>query len=153
MLPTDKIFEKEGPIDVVIHLQRIKLFIICSVSLTYYKNNISGLINLMEVMKSYNCDHLIFSSSCSVYGDSEELPVSELTPLGSIQSPYARTKLMGEQMLEDCTLTDKTLKVISLRYFNPAGAHLSNQIGESPTVKASNLVPVITENAIGNDPE
>lgn len=145
-----RFFEKEGPIDVVIHFAAYKaVYESVQFPLTYYKNNISGLINLMEVMKSFDCNHLIFSSSCSVYGDSEELPVSELTPLGSIQSPYARTKLMGEQILEDCTLADKTLKVISLRYFNPAGAHLSNHIGESPTVNASNLVPVITENAIG----
>lgn len=145
-----RFFEKEGPIDVVIHFAAFKA-VNESVQfpVSYYKNNISGLINLMEVMKSFNCNHLIFSSSCSVYGDSKALPVSELTPLGSIQSPYARTKLIGEQILEDCTLADKSLKVISLRYFNPAGAHKSNQIGESPTVNASNLVPVITETAIG----
>lgn len=117
--------------------------------LKYYDNNIAGLLTLLKVMKNNGCHKLIFSSSCSVYGNAAELPVDENTPLGEIESPYARTKLMGEQILSDLAKSDQNSDFIALRYFNPAGAHLSNKIGESPTINASNLVPVITETAIG----
>jgi UDP-glucose 4-epimerase len=117
--------------------------------LLYYRNNIGGLIALVEVMQEFNCRNLIFSSSCSVYGNSKVIPVTESTPVAEPESPYARTKLMGEQILTDIARADAEMQIISLRYFNPAGAHPSNVIGESPTVNASNLVPVTTETAIG----
>lgn len=93
--------------------------------------------------------NFIFSSSCSVYGNAEELPVTEDTPFQEAESPYARTKQMGEKIIEDFTKTVPEVKAILLRYFNPAGAHESALIGESPRNVATNLVPVITETAIG----
>jgi len=147
-------FIKEGKIDAVIHFAAFKA-VNESVEnpLMYYQNNIGGLITLLEVLKENDCQRMIFSSSCSVYGNASEFPVSEKTPLGEIQSPYARTKLMAEQILEDLCKTEPLFSSIILRYFNPAGAHISNNIGESPTVNASNLVPVITETAIGKRKE
>ncbi|MFZ1356848.1 MAG: UDP-glucose 4-epimerase GalE, partial [Saprospiraceae bacterium] len=147
-------FKEEGPIEAVIHFAAFKA-VNESVTfpLKYYQNNLASLLVLIETMKSYHCNNLIFSSSCSVYGDAETLPVNEQTTLGVIQSPYARTKLIGEEILKDCCIADPEFKVIALRYFNPAGAHISNFIGESPTINASNLVPVITETAIGKRQE
>ena len=147
-------FKEEGPIEAVIHFAAFKA-VNESVTfpLKYYQNNLASLLALIETMKSYHCNNLIFSSSCSVYGDAETLPVNEQTTLGVIQSPYARTKLIGEEILKDCCIADPEFKVIALRYFNPAGAHISNFIGESPTINASNLVPVITETAIGKRQE
>lgn len=115
----------------------------------YFQNNLTGLINLLQVMIESNVNRLIFSSSCSVYGNAEELPVTENTPLKEAESPYARTKQMGEQIISDVTHTHPSLRCAILRYFNPAGAHESGLIGEAPFNKASNLVPVITETAIG----
>ena len=147
-------FKEEGPIEAVIHFAAFKAVNESVIfPLKYYKNNLASLLVLIETMKSYHCNNLIFSSSCSVYGDAETLPVNEQTALGVIQSPYARTKLIGEEILQDCCLADPEFKVIALRYFNPAGAHISNFIGESPTINASNLVPVITETAIGKRQE
>lgn len=117
--------------------------------LSYYRNNIGGLIALLEVMEENHCRNFIFSSSCSVYGNSADVQVTETTPVAEPESPYARTKLMGEQILTDLSKADAEMQIVSLRYFNPAGAHPSNEIGESPTVNASNLVPVTTETAIG----
>jgi len=143
-------FKEEGPIEAVIHFAAFKAVNESVIfPLKYYQNNLASLLVLIETMKDYHCNNLIFSSSCSVYGDAETLPVNEQTALGVIQSPYARTKLIGEEILQDCCLADPEFKVIALRYFNPAGAHISNFIGESPTINASNLVPVITETAIG----
>ncbi len=147
-------FKEEGPIEAVIHFAAFKAVNESVIfPLKYYKNNLASLLVLIETMKSYHCNNLIFSSSCSVYGDAETLPVNEQTTLGVIQSPYARTKLIGEEILKDCCIADPEFKVIALRYFNPAGAHISNFIGESPTINASNLVPVITETAIGKRQE
>lgn len=145
----ENIFHKEN-ITGVIHFAALK-----SVNesvhqpLLYYQNNIIGLITLLEVMEKFNCHHFIFSSSCSVYGNSLEIPVTEKTPLAEPESPYARTKLIGEQILRDIANSNSLLKSIALRYFNPAGSHPSILIGESPTNNATNLVPVVTKTAIG----
>lgn len=117
--------------------------------LKYFQNNMTSLFNILSCMKSFGVDHLIFSSSCSVYGNSKVLPVTEETPLQKAESPYARTKQMGEQIIEDFSQAHSNFKSVLLRYFNPAGAHESGLIGESSVNKASNLVPVITETAIG----
>lgn len=117
--------------------------------LKYYSNNITGLLNLTELALKFNIKSLIFSSSCSVYGDSDELPVTEETPLKVAECPYAYTKQAGERILQDVTRISDNFSTILLRYFNPAGAHPSAHIGESPRNVASNLVPVITETAIG----
>lgn len=115
----------------------------------YYHNNVLGLLNLLELCKQYHVPRFIFSSSCSVYGNIEHLPVKETTPFGKAESPYAYTKQIGEALLKDYSIACPSLKLIALRYFNPVGAHTSGLIGELPINKASNLFPVITQTAIG----
>ena len=117
--------------------------------LKYYSNNITGLLNLLELTSQFGIRNFIFSSSCSVYGDSDELPVTEQTPLKEAQCPYAYTKQAGERIIQDLTRVTVNFSCILLRYFNPAGAHPTAIIGESPRNVANNLVPVITETAIG----
>lgn len=117
--------------------------------LRYFHNNNESLVNVLTCAQEFGVPNIIFSSSCSVYGNATELPVTETTPFQEAESPYARTKQMGEKIIEDFTKVAKGVRAISLRYFNPAGAHESAMIGESPRNKASNLVPVITETAIG----
>jgi UDP-glucose 4-epimerase len=117
--------------------------------LRYFHNNNESLVNMLTCAQEFGVPNIIFSSSCSVYGNATELPVTESTPFQEAESPYARTKQMGEKIIEDFTKIANGVRAISLRYFNPAGAHESAMIGESPRNKASNLVPVITETAIG----
>lgn len=117
--------------------------------LSYFRNNLIGLINLLTCMETFDVANLIFSSSCSVYGNAEELPVTEDTPFQEAESPYARTKQMGEQIIRDFARVHPDHQAVLLRYFNPAGAHESTIIGEAPSNAATNLVPVITETAIG----
>jgi UDP-glucose 4-epimerase len=111
--------------------------------LEYYANNVLGLTNILKAAKKYKVDNFIFSSSCSVYGNPTKLPVTEKTPLKKAESPYAFTKVIGERIVEDFIAANKNSKAILLRYFNPAGAHPSIEIGES-SPKMLNLVPVIT---------
>ncbi len=117
--------------------------------LRYFHNNNESLVNVLGCAQEFGVGSVIFSSSCSVYGNATELPVTEATPFQEAECPYARTKQMGEKIIEDFCKVTETVRAISLRYFNPAGAHESALIGESPRTKASNLVPVITETAIG----
>ncbi|MEM1215881.1 MAG: UDP-glucose 4-epimerase GalE [Bacteroidota bacterium] len=117
--------------------------------LRYFHNNINSLLNVIAGMQATDCDKLIFSSSCSVYGNTTDLPVTEATPRQPAESPYARTKQMGEDILADYCQIAPDFKAVMLRYFNPAGAHPSSLIGEAPSNPALNLVPVITETAIG----
>ena len=117
--------------------------------LKYFRNNLNSLLNIIEGMEESGCRDLIFSSSCSVYGNAAELPVTEQTPRREAESPYARTKQMGEDILADYCRAHPDFNAVLLRYFNPAGAHPSAVIGEAPSNPASNLVPVITETAIG----
>lgn len=114
----------------------------------YYRNNIKGMSNLLEAMHSYEVDNLVFSSSCTVYGESKSLPVDENTELQPTSSPYGTSKLVSEQMIRDICV-HKPFKAISLRYFNPIGAHKSNHIGESILSSFDNLIPYITQTAIG----
>ena len=116
--------------------------------LKYFRNNLISLINLLEIYTEKKLDNFLFSSSCSVYGQSDELPVTEKTPLKKPESPYANTKQIGEEILSD-TIRVNTFNGISLRYFNPGGAHASALIGEYPLQAPNNLVPVITQTAIG----
>ena len=117
--------------------------------LLYFQNNLGSLLNILQCMKEFKVKNLIFSSSCSAYGNADHLPVTEKTPFQEAESPYARTKQMGEYILQDFSTKHRDYNCISLRYFNPAGAHESAIIGESPVNNASNLVPVITSVAIG----
>jgi UDP-glucose 4-epimerase len=116
--------------------------------LEYYRNNLVSLINLLELCDEHKIKHFVFSSSCSVYGDPDYLPIDEFASVKPAQSPYANTKKIGEDILRDTTKV-KDLNVISLRYFNPVGAHASAMIGEYPIGPPLNLFPVITQTAIG----
>lgn len=115
----------------------------------YFRNNLDSLTNVLETGKKYNLKNVIFSSSCSVYGNIDQLPVSETTPMGKVESPYAETKLLGEKIMRETFSASKNMKGISLRYFNPVGAHETGLIGELPNQRPNNLVPVITQTAIG----
>lgn len=114
----------------------------------YYENNILSLCHVLDAAKHYGLDNVVFSSSCSVYGNTRELPVKETTPIGIAESPYAATKQMGERIVEDFSKATG-ISTILLRYFNPVGAHPSTQIGEMPLGTPDNLVPFITQTAIG----
>lgn len=121
--------------------------------LKYYHNNLESLVNILHLAKKYNAGSLIFSSSCSVYGNVDKLPVNEETPLPKAESPYAYTKQIGEVMISDFCRVNPEIRAISLRYFNPVGADPSGLNGESSINKPNNLVPVITNTAIGKIPK
>ncbi len=142
-------FKENGPFDAVVHFAAYKA-VGESVEqpLKYYRNNLQGLTNLLEAMQQGGSKNLVFSSSCSVYGNATNLPVTENTPLMKAESPYGNTKVICEAIIEDVCKTG-TLNAISLRYFNPVGAHPSALIGELPIGSPSNLVPVITQTAAG----
>ncbi len=149
-----QIFEDNRDIKGIIHFAALKLVGESVLQpIRYFRNNLNSLLNILDCMEHYEAPHLIFSSSCSVYGNAEVLPVTEETPLQEAESPYARSKQMGEQIIRDFSRIHPRHNSILLRYFNPAGAHESALIGESPTNPASNLVPVITETAMGKRPE
>ncbi|XP_066957229.1 UDP-glucose 4-epimerase-like isoform X2 [Macrobrachium rosenbergii] len=117
--------------------------------LIYYKNNVIGTINLMEAMKAHNVYQMVFSSSCTVYGDPEHLPITEDHPTGNVTNVYGRTKYLIEEMLKDLSRAEEKWNIISLRYFNPVGAHPSGRLGEDPTKNFTNLMPYIGQVAIG----
>lgn len=118
--------------------------------LRYYRNNLTGLTSLLEVMKAHEVKQLIFSSSCTIYGTPEDTRVvSEATPSGTPNSPYGWTKLMGEQILSDFSAANPDFCVVLLRYFNPVGAHVSGKIGELPRGVPNNVLPYITQVAAG----
>ena len=117
--------------------------------LEYYRNNFNSLLNVLEGLKRQGNSNLVFSSSCSVYGNADELPVTEDTPRKEAESPYALTKQLGEDLITDYCRNAPEFKSIILRYFNPAGAHESALIGEDPSNPPNNLVPVITGVAAG----
>ncbi len=139
-----KVF-KENNIDAVIHFAGYKAVgESVSIPITYYQNNISGALNLYEVMKEEGCKTLVFSSSATVYGDPHTVPIKEDFPL-STTNPYGTTKLFNEQILTDICVSDKDFSVMLLRYFNPIGAHKSGLIGETPKGIPNNLVPYIAQ--------
>jgi UDP-glucose 4-epimerase len=115
----------------------------------YYRNNLVSLINLLDAMKEFHVPHMVFSSSCTVYGQPEKLPVTEDAPMQPAISPYGNTKQIGEEIIRDNCVADRNIKAISLRYFNPIGAHPSGLIGELPIGVPENLVPFITQTAAG----
>lgn len=117
--------------------------------LKYYRNNINGLINILEAMKEFNIPNLVFSSSCTVYGQPEKLPVTEQSPIQEALSPYGNTKQINEEIIRDFVKVNPELHAIALRYFNPVGAHPSSLIGELPLGVPANLVPYITQTAAG----
>lgn len=117
--------------------------------LLYYRNNLSALVTLLEAMTETGVHNLVFSSSCTVYGQPEKLPVTEQTPVQPATSPYGNTKQVGEEIIRDTVTSKARLKALALRYFNPIGAHPSALIGELPRGVPSNLVPFITQSAAG----
>ena len=120
--------------------------------LMYFENNLLSLINLLKCVAEFNIPNFVFSSSCTVYGNPDEIPVTELTPPKPAESPYGYTKQMGEQIINEFAKANPTQCVL-LRYFNPVGAHPSAMIGELPIGNPSNLVPAITQTAIGRIPQ
>jgi UDP-glucose 4-epimerase len=146
----DKFVQKNQDISAVIHFAAYKA-VGESVNkpLDYYRNNLLSLVNLLEAMKHYSIPHLVFSSSCTVYGQPEKLPVNEDAPLQPATSPYGNTKQVGEAIIRDTTASDRNFKAISLRYFNPIGAHPSALIGELPRGVPENLVPYLTQTGYG----
>lgn len=117
--------------------------------LRYYKNNLVSLLNVLNEMKKHNICNIVFSSSCTVYGTPDTLPVTETSPVKKSMSPYGNTKQVAEEILEDNCKADRHLKVISLRYFNPIGAHPSIKIGETAKGIPQNLLPYLTQTVIG----
>ncbi len=145
----DEIFEKEE-IDSVIHFAGYKA-VGESVRkpLEYYHNNITGTLNLCDVMRNHGVKKIIFSSSATVYGDPAFIPITEDCPKGQITNPYGQTKGMLEQILTDLHVSDPEWSVVLLRYFNPIGAHKSGLIGEDPKGIPNNLLPYIAQVAVG----
>lgn len=117
--------------------------------LMYYQNNLGSLVTVLELMKEYNVENIVFSSSATVYGQPDELPATEATPRQRANSPYGYTKQVSEDIIEDCTKAYSFLNAIALRYFNPIGAHPSALIGELPKGVPNNLVPFVTQTAAG----
>ena len=119
----------------------------------YYENNISGTLVLLDVMRKHGCKNIIFSSSATVYGDPAVIPITEECPKGHCTNPYGQTKSMLEEIMMDIQRADKEWNVVLLRYFNPIGAHASGRIGENPNGIPNNLMPYITQVAVGKRPE
>ncbi|KAG1678342.1 UDP-glucose 4-epimerase [Nymphon striatum] len=146
----EEVFTK-AKIDIVIHLAAMKAVgESMQVPLQYYKNNVVGTINLLEVMTDHKVHQMVFSSSCTVYGEPEYLPLNEKHPTGNISNVYGKTKLVIEEMLKDLCHAEKQWNVISLRYFNPIGAHPTGKIGEDPTKAIANIMPYISQVANGS---
>jgi UDP-glucose 4-epimerase len=150
---TRAIFEENNDIAGVIHFAAYKA-VGESVEkpLLYFHNNMNSLINVMRCIDEFSVPNFVFSSSCTVYGNPDKIPVTEETPRKNAESPYGLTKQMGEQMIEAFAAAKKDTHSILLRYFNPAGAHPSALIGELPIDRPQNLAPVITQTAIGKIP-
>lgn len=147
-----KIF-KENPIECVIHFAGLKAVgESVQIPLEYYENNVFGSVVLLEVMKEFNVKNIIFSSSATVYGDQKKQPIKETAPLHEPTNPYGRTKFFIEYILKDLYKSDPSWNIVLLRYFNPIGAHKSGLIGEDPNGIPNNLMPYITQVAIGKRP-
>ena len=148
----EKVFEKNPGIEGIIHFAASKA-VGESVEkpLLYYRNNITSLINLLELMPKHGVKGIIFSSSCTVYGQpsKENLPVTEEAPIQKALSPYGNTKQINEEIIQDYIHSGAAIKAIILRYFNPIGAHPSANIGELPNGVPMNLIPFVTQTAIG----
>lgn len=146
----DSFIQKHHDISAIIHFAAYKAVGESVVKpLEYYRNNLLSLVNLLNAMKRYSIPSLVFSSSCTVYGQPVKLPVTEDAPLQPATSPYGNTKQIGETIIRDTTVSDKNIKAISLRYFNPIGAHPSALIGELPRGVPENLVPYLTQTGYG----
>lgn len=140
----------KAPVDAVIHFAAYKAVgESVDIPLEYYQNNVTGTLNLLEVMREHGCKNLVYSSSCTVYGEPKQVPITEEHPIAAAESPYGWTKLITEQIMRDIYATDPEWNFILLRYFNPVGAHPSGDIGEDPNGIPNNLMPYITQVAVG----
>jgi UDP-glucose 4-epimerase len=150
MAKMDNVFSKYQGIKAIIHFAASKA-VGESVEkpLLYYRNNLMSLITIMDLMKKHQAPNLVFSSSCTVYGQPDVLPVTENAPTKPATSPYGNTKQIAEEIIRDTIYAEKELKTIALRYFNPIGAHPSALIGELPNGVPNNLIPFVTQTAIG----
>lgn len=149
----DRLFARER-FDAVLHFAGLKAVgESCAQPLAYYENNVGGSITLCQAMAAAGVFRLVFSSSATVYGDPATVPIGEDCPVGSIANPYGRSKRMVEQVLEDLAGADDRWSIALLRYFNPVGAHASGLIGEDPRGLPNNLVPFISQVAVGRLPE
>ena len=145
----DKIFA-ENKIDAVIHFAGLKAVgESCVKPLEYYENNISGTVTLCEAMRDAGCKKIVFSSSATVYGENNPSPLKETMQIGGTTNPYGTTKYMIELILRDLWASDNDWSIAILRYFNPIGAHKSGRIGENPNGIPNNLMPYITQVAVG----
>ena len=146
----DLIFSENPDIDYVIHFAALKA-VGESVQkpIEYYENNIGGTLVLLDIMKKHNVKKIVFSSSATVYGNPEKVPISEDAKTGNATNPYGETKVMTERILNDIYISDNSWSIILLRYFNPIGAHESGLIGESPNGIPNNLMPYINQVALG----
>lgn len=144
------IFDTEGGFGGIIHLAAYKA-VGESVEkpLDYYDNNLGSMTAILRVMQEFNSSNFVFSSSCTVYGNADHMPVTESTPWKEAFSPYGHTKQICERMMRDVQTANPTLRQVSLRYFNPIGAHPSGKIGELPIGVPNNLVPFVTQTAAG----
>jgi UDP-glucose 4-epimerase len=151
---THAIFQENRDIAGIIHFAAFKA-VGESVEnpLMYFENNITSLVNILKCMAEFKVPHFVFSSSCTVYGNPDQIPVTEATPQKPAESPYGSTKQMGEAIVEQTIKSLKGQNAILLRYFNPVGAHQSNLIGEVPIGRPANLIPAITQTAIGKLPQ
>ncbi len=140
----------ENNIDVIIHFAGLKAVgESCEKPYEYYENNISGTLNIIAMMKKYNVKKMVFSSSATVYGNPEVVPITEECKVGGVTNPYGQTKLMLEQILTDIQRADPSFDIALLRYFNPIGAHESGLIGEAPNGIPNNLLPYVAKVAAG----
>ena len=149
--PLNELIKTHPQLEGVIHFAAAKAVGESALNpLKYYQNNVGGLLNLLQSLPT-NIP-FIFSSSCTVYGDADALPIVENSPIKRPKSPYGNTKKIGEEILEEHSRAHANFKAISLRYFNPIGAHASGYIGENPKGQPENLVPYITQSAVGKIP-
>ncbi len=143
-------FMRHADIGAIIHFAALKAVgESVQIPLEYYKNNLNTIINLLDCMKEFKVSNLVFSSSCTVYGQADELPVSENTPRKEAESPYGNTKSISEDIMRDVAKVTPELNLLALRYFNPIGAHPSANIGELPNGVPNNLIPYLTQTVAG----
>jgi UDP-glucose 4-epimerase len=146
----ESVFGEHPDIEAVMHFAAFKSVKESVLNPTiYYRNNIDSLVTLLEVMSRYDVKKMVFSSSCTIYGQPDVIPVTEDAPFKTAESPYGATKQICERILQDVAAADHSFRFLSLRYFNPIGAHPSSLIGELPMGVPDNLVPFITQTAIG----
>lgn len=146
----ERFFEKHQDMKAIAHFAAYKsVGESVSKPISYYRNNIVSLLNLLQLMPNFGIKNIVFSSSCTVYGQPDELPVTELSPIKPATSPYGSTKQMCETILADVAVANPDMNSIILRYFNPIGAHPSAEIGELPNGIPNNLLPYITQTAAG----